>query len=67
MAEQYSTIRMTISWIDFGHEGERFGGVCQFKVRLMNVAAGAKNASKNAKSAGRIGVFGQAISAPPSM
>jgi hypothetical protein len=50
MPDHYSTIRMTISWIVFGQDGERFGGFCRFKVRLMNVAAGAKLQ----KNAGRI-------------
>jgi hypothetical protein len=44
MHEHYSTIRMTDSWIEFGHEVQRFTGFCQFKVLLGNVAAGAKNA-----------------------
>jgi len=44
---------MTISWIEFVQRDERFGGFCQFKVRLTNVAAGAKNA----ESAGRISFF----------
>jgi hypothetical protein len=43
MPDQYSTIRVTSSWIEFGHRGERFTGVCQFKVLLGNVAAGVKN------------------------
>jgi hypothetical protein len=42
MPEHYSTIRMTDSWIEFGHEVQRFTGFCQFKVLLGNVAAGAK-------------------------
>jgi hypothetical protein len=55
---------MTISWIVFEHQAKRFGGFCQFKVRLMNVAAGAKNT----ENAGRISFFErQATSAPPSI
>jgi hypothetical protein len=50
MPEQYNTIRMTISWTDFEQDDERFGGFCQFKVRLINVAAGAQNR----ETAGRI-------------
>jgi hypothetical protein len=44
---------MTISWIVFEQDDERFGGFCRFKVRLMNVAAGAKNT----ENAGRISFF----------
>jgi hypothetical protein len=53
MPGQSNTIRMTISWIVFEQDDERFGGFCQFKVRLMNVAAGAKTQ----KNAGRISFF----------
>jgi hypothetical protein len=64
MPEHYSTIRMTISWIVFEQDDERFGGFCQFKVRSMNVATGAKNT----ENAGRISFLErQATSAPPSI
>jgi hypothetical protein len=64
MPGQCNTIRMTISWIVFEQDDERFGGVCRFKVRLMNVAAGAKNAKTPAASA----FFErQLTSAPPSI
>jgi hypothetical protein len=53
MPGEYSTIRVTVSWIVFEHPAKRFGGFCRFKVRLMNVAAGAKMQ----KNAGRISFF----------
>jgi hypothetical protein len=59
----YSTIRMTISWTDFEHRDKRFTGFCRFKVRLINVAAGAK-ITKTPAAYGF--VPNQAISAPPS-
>jgi hypothetical protein len=53
MPGEYSTIRVTVSWIVFEHRAERIVGVCRFKVRLMNVAAGAKLQ----KNAGRVSFF----------
>jgi hypothetical protein len=64
MPEHYSTIRMTISWIDFGHGVQRFTGFCRFKVLLGNKAAGAKIAKTPAAYA-----FSkrQITKAPPSI
>jgi hypothetical protein len=51
MPKDYSTIRVTTSWIEFGHEVQSFTGICRFKILLGNVAAGVKIRKTPAASA----------------